>query len=101
MSPNILISPTQLAMATAGIFAAGSPYARGMHSCRCCAQVNLAAVEQFIRVVGEKEDAIFQRRMRMLQRDKRRREQDKVSPDSSAQHLHHLQAARLLLNHPF
>ena len=43
-------------------------------------QVNLTAVEQFIRVVGEKEDAIFQRRMRMLQRDKRRREQDKVSP---------------------
>ncbi len=41
-------------------------------------QVNLQAVEQFIRVVGEKEDAIFQRRMRMLQRDKRRREQDKV-----------------------
>ena len=46
----------------------------------CCVQVNLTAVEQFIRVVGEKEDAIFQRRMRMLQRDKRRREQDKVSP---------------------
>jgi hypothetical protein len=42
------------------------------------AQVNLGAVEHFIRVVGEKEDAIFQRRMRMLQRDKRRREQDKV-----------------------
>ena len=41
-------------------------------------QVNLAAVEQFIRVVGEKEDAIFQRRMRMLQRDKHRRERDKV-----------------------
>jgi len=41
-------------------------------------QVNLQAVEQFIRVVGEKEDAIFQRRMRMLQRDKRRREQDRV-----------------------
>ena len=41
-------------------------------------QVNAQAVEQFIRVVGEKEDAIFQRRMRMLQRDKRRREEDKV-----------------------
>ena len=38
----------------------------------------MRAVEHFIRVVGEKEDAIFQRRMRMLQRDKRRREQDKV-----------------------
>lgn len=43
-------------------------------------QVNLVAVEQFIRVVGEKEDAIFQRRMRMLQRDKQRRERDKVCP---------------------
>lgn len=43
------------------------------------AQVNLQAVEHFIRVVGEKEDAIFQRRMRMLQRDKQRRERDKVS----------------------
>ncbi len=42
-------------------------------------QVNLVAVEQFIRVVGEKEDAIFQRRMRMLQRDKHRRERDRVT----------------------
>lgn len=41
-------------------------------------QVNMAAVEHFIGVVGEKEDAIFQRRMRMLQRDKQRRERDKV-----------------------
>ena len=41
-------------------------------------QVNVAAVERFIRVVGEKEDAIFQRRMRMLQRDKQRRERDQV-----------------------
>ena len=71
-----------------------------MHSCRCCAQVNLAAVERFIRGVGEKEDAIFRRRMRMLQRDKRRREQDKVSPDSAGQQLHHLHAALLLLNYP-
>jgi hypothetical protein len=46
-------------------------------------QVNLRAVEQFIRVVGEKEDAIFQRRMRMLQRDKRRREQDKVGSSAA------------------
>ena len=44
----------------------------------CPVQVNPQAVEQFIRVVGEKEDMIFQRRMRMLQRDKRRREEDKV-----------------------
>lgn len=44
----------------------------------CPPQVNLVAVEQFIRVVGEKEDAIFQRRMRMLQRDKHRRERDRV-----------------------
>ena len=43
-------------------------------------QVNPQAVEQFIRVVGEKEDMIFQRRMRMLQRDKRRREEDKARP---------------------
>ncbi|CAL8463003.1 g2537 [Coccomyxa elongata] len=42
------------------------------------AEVNLVAVEQFIRVVGEKEDAIFQRRMRMLQRDKHRRERDRA-----------------------
>ena len=57
-------------------------------------QVNLGAVEHFIRVVGEKEDAIFQRRMRMLQRDKRRREQDKVgSPPGRHQALgHHAQA---------
>ena len=52
-------------------------------------QVNAQAVEQFIRVVGEKEDAIFQRRMRMLQRDKRRREEDKARPllHMLAQHL--------------
>lgn len=40
------------------------------------AQVLLDSVERFIRVVGEKEDAIFQRRGRMLQRDKQRRARD-------------------------
>ncbi len=33
-------------------------------------------MERFIRVVGAKEDAIFQRRARMLQRDKQRRARD-------------------------
>ena len=39
-------------------------------------QVLLDRVERFIRVVGEKEDLIFQRRARMLQRDKQRRARD-------------------------
>lgn len=57
----------------------------------------MRAVEHFIRVVGAKEDAIFQRRMRMLQRDKRRREQDKVgSPSDRHQALgRHAQAEYL------
>jgi len=43
---------------------------------RARAQVLLDRVERFIRVVGAKEDAIFQRRARMLQRDKQRRARD-------------------------
>ena len=34
-------------------------------------------VEKFIQVVGALEDQIFQKRMRMLQRDKGRRARDK------------------------
>ena len=46
--------------------------------------MDLRRVEHFIRVVGSKEDAIFQRRMRMLLRDKNRRMRDRFRGGGSS-----------------
>ena len=42
----------------------------------------MESVEKFISVIGALEDAIFQKRMRMLQRDKNRRARDRLSSDA-------------------
>lgn len=47
-------------------------------------QVDLEHVEHFIGVIGAFEDQIFQKRARLLQRQKQRRERDKAN--SSRQH---------------
>lgn len=41
-------------------------------------QPNLERVERFISMVGVLEDQIFQKRMRLLRRDKQRRERDRM-----------------------
>lgn len=40
----------------------------------------MGSVEKFISVVGALEDVIFQKRMRLLQRDKNRRARDRHVP---------------------
>ena len=48
-----------------------------MNCCCCASQVDLKKVEYFIQRVGECEDQIFQKRARLLRRQKERRERDK------------------------
>lgn len=54
------------------IFSSGQVNHRGAG-----AQPNLERVERFISLVGVLEDQIFQKRMRLLKRDKQRRERDR------------------------
>ena len=82
-SPCTRLVPTQggrNAAKAAGTPQGSSRFASTLKSGPCTLQVVLERAEGFIRAVGAHEDAIFQKRMRNLQRDKRRRDNDIVRP---------------------